>query len=243
MRAGKDKRRLISRYAVAGALGAAALIMTIAIAIATARAQNGSSGPSAGAEEDDSPPTSIEPAPDSSGAPAAPEPSSASAPESPPPATSNGSPAPAPAVKAAATAPHFHPLTKFEVEPVAAKLKVVKTVWIYASPTTADRKVEHVEAGTEVSVTGATHRWLRLKLHDGRSGYIEQSAVAMVKPADKLFVLTHDTAVRADPTRWGAPIAEVHKGHNVQVVGVSLNYLKIKMRNGREGYVVDSAFE
>jgi len=236
MCAGKDKKRLIARYAFAGALGAAALIMTIVIAVATARAQNTGTG----AEEDDSPPTSIEPAPDSSGAPAAPEPPSVPAP---PRATSIGAPAPASAINAAAPAPRFHPISNFEVEPAAAKLKVIKTAWIYASPTTTDRKIEHVEAGTEVAVTGATRHWLRLKLHDGRTGFIEQSAVVMVKPADKLFVLTHNTPVRADPTRWGAPIAEVHQGHNVQVIGVALNYLKIKMRDGRVGYVADSAFE
>jgi hypothetical protein len=206
------------------------IAVSFAMTIGSARAQSTGVAP----EEDDSPPTSIEPAPDTA--------PSAAAPQAPAAVATPAAPA-----KAAATKPkpaaRYHHLTRFEVEPADATLRVIRSGWIYASPTTADRRLERAIPGKSVNVTGATRHWLRVRLRDGRTGYIEPSLVQLVKPTDKIFVLTHDTPVRVAPNRWAASFAEVHQGHQAHVVGIALNYLKIRMRNGREGYVTETAFE
>jgi hypothetical protein len=84
---------------------------------------------------------------------------------------------------------------------------------------------------------------LQVKLKDGQTGYLEPSAVSLIAPTDKVFLLTHDAAVLDKPNRWGKKLAEVHKGRNVHAVGLSLNYMRIRMKNGLEGFIPLTALE
>jgi hypothetical protein len=92
-------------------------------------------------------------------------------------------------------------------------------------------------------VTGSTHYFLRVKLKNGQDGFVMADAVEIAAPADKLFTLTHDAPVLNAPNRWGKKMSQVHQGHAVHVVGVALNYMKIRMHSGMEGYIPSSALE
>jgi hypothetical protein len=217
-------------------MGRKALVLLAAatLAVAVTSRQAWSRSGSSGAEEYDSPPTSIEPAPlpPEAGKAAAPQPPANASPEASAPAAGNAKPG-----------PQYRSLANFEVEPAEARVKVIKAAPIYATPTTADRRLERVTAGAEVQVTGVTRHWLRLKLHNGKTGYIEQSNAELVKPVDKLFVLTSNAPVLSAPNRWARKLNEVHKGHNVHIIGIAPNYFEIQMRSGLKGYIVQSALE
>ena len=75
------------------------------------------------------------------------------------------------------------------------------------------------------------------------SGYVQQKDAHMVKPTDKIFMLTKNAAVRADANKWSKKLSEVHRGHNVHVIGIALNYVKIRMKSGLEGYIPLTALE
>ena len=92
-------------------------------------------------------------------------------------------------------------------------------------------------------MTGSTHYYLQVRLKSGQTGYIDPSAVELAKPADKVFVLTHDAGVLDKPNRWGKKVAEVHQNKNVHVVGIALNYVRIRMKSGLEGYIPTTALE
>ncbi|HXW83338.1 MAG TPA: SH3 domain-containing protein [Candidatus Binataceae bacterium] len=142
-----------------------------------------------------------------------------------------------PAAKQAAIPTHF------EVEPATARVPVTGAEWIYAAPSTSARRIERSQSGKFVDVTGATRHWLRVQLRSGETGYISPDAVELVKPTDKTFALTRNATVRDKPNQWGKHLAEVHRGHNVHVVGIALNYFKIRMKNGLEGFIPMSALE
>jgi hypothetical protein len=94
-----------------------------------------------------------------------------------------------------------------------------------------------------VIVTGSTHNYLQVKLKDGQTGFLDPAAVSLVAPTDKVFVLTKDASVLDQPNRFGKKLAEVHKTKNVHVVGLALNYMKIRMKNGLQGFIPITALE
>ena len=130
-----------------------------------------------------------------------------------------------------------------EIEPAKARLKVLADSPVYAAPAKSSKHIEQLTRDKFVEVTGSTHYFLRVNLKNGQTGYIDPSSVELIKPADKVFVLTHDAAVLDKPNRWGKKLAEVHASHNVHVVGLSLDYMRIRMKNGLEGFIPTTALE
>jgi hypothetical protein len=124
------------------------------------------------------------------------------------------------------------------VEPASARLKV-KTAGapIYARASRQSEPIGALSADKFVQVTGTTKSYLQIQLKDGRTGYVDPSAVYLVKPYDKQFLLTADSPVYSAPNEFAGKVAEVHRGRYVHVVGQALNYLKIRMKDGTEGYV------
>jgi hypothetical protein len=148
------------------------------------------------------------------------------------------------------SAPHSHPrqyATAAEpsysaaVEPTHAMLKVKKDVWAYAGPESSSPTVEHLHAGKFVSVTGSTHYYVQVKLKGGDTAYVPISAVELTRSQDKILRLSADAAVLSQPNRYGKKLSEVHQGHDVHGIGMSMNYVKIRMKSGLEGYVPTSA--
>jgi hypothetical protein len=130
-----------------------------------------------------------------------------------------------------------------EVEPAHARIKLKEDAWVFTRPTKSSKHVERVHADKFVEITGTTRYYLRVKLKSGQEGYLPISAVEITRPADKIFQLTSNAPVLSEPSHWGKKLSEVHKGHSVHVVGVSLNYMKIRMKDGVEGYITMTALE
>lgn len=193
----------------------------------------------AGIGEEDVPSTSIVPAEGPSGAAPVNSPASATSPSAP--SAKTRMPAPKPAAS-------HHTASKYsvrepEIEPAQARLKVLEAQPVYSAPAKSSKHIEQLSPDKFVEVTGSTHYYLQVKLKSGQTGYIEPSAVELVRPADKVFVLTHDAGVLDKPNRWAKKLAEVHQGHNVHVVGLSLNYMRIRMKSGLEGFIPMTALE
>jgi len=149
-------------------------------------------------------------------------------------------PAAAPRKKASASHLKFNPGA---VEPGNARLKLLENTWAYSEPSKSSAHVEPVEQGKYVVVTGSTHYFVQVKLRSGKTAYVEQSAVDLVKPTDKIFKLTKNAAVLDQPNRWGKKLSEVHAGFDVHVIGVALSYVKIRMKSGLEGFIPTSAMQ
>ena len=192
--------------------------------------------------EEDVPATSIVPA-DGESAPApVNSPSSAGTPSAPAAAGMTYPPAPA-AKPPSHRASSRNSVRAPEIEPTQARLKVLQEAPVYSAPTKSSKRIEQLTPEKFVEVTGSTHYYLQVKLKTGQTGYIDPSSVELVKPTDKVFVLTHDAAVLEKPNRWAKKLAEVHQGRNVHVVGLSLNYMRIRMKSGLEGFIPITALE
>jgi hypothetical protein len=129
------------------------------------------------------------------------------------------------------------------IEPAQGHLKLVKNSYAYERPTSSSTRIEPVEAGKFVNVIGTSRYYAQVKLKNSEIAYVPLSAVAMVNPTDKMFKLTSDSAVLSAPNHSGKKIAEVHRGHDVHVIGIALSYMKIRMKNGTEGYIPVHALE
>jgi Bacterial SH3 domain len=166
-----------------------------------------------------------------------------SAARQPQPAADEGAP---PAAVASLRVPHSHPrhyVTVSEpsysaaVEPAHATLKLKQDAWAYAGPETSSRPLESIPAGKSLNVTGSTHYFVQVKLKNGATGYVPIAAVELTRPEDKIMRLSSNAAVLSQPNRYGKKLSEVHQGHDIHAIGVSMNYIKIRMKSGLEGYV------
>jgi hypothetical protein len=130
-----------------------------------------------------------------------------------------------------------------EVEPATARLRVLHDGWIYTAPAKSSKKIEKLTVGKFVNVTGSTRYYLQASLKNGQTGYIMPSDVELVKPTDKVFMLTQDAAVVEAPNHWSKKLAEVHRSHNVHVIGLALNYMRIRMKSGLTGFIPVTALQ
>jgi len=195
-----------------------------------------------GVGEEDVPATSIVPAEGPSGAAPVNPPASAKTPPAPAAAGMTNPPTPA-AKPASHRVSSKSSVREPEIEPAQARLKVLQDAPVYAAPAKSSKHMEQLTRDKFVVVTGSTHYFLQVKLKTGQTGYIDPTAVDLVRPTDKVFVLTHDAGVLEKPNRWAKKLAEVHKGRNVHIVGLALNYMKIRMKSGLEGFIPITALE
>lgn len=226
----KRWRMMRRNIATVAGLLVAALMLTAPMVWALSESPAGGSSPAAGTAP-----------PPASGAPSA------------PPATkvvpSDETEGPAPSeAGAASTAPkknprHHHKAVPPEVEPATARLRVTKDGWFYAEPSKLSRKIERATVGKFADVSGSTRYYLQVRLKDGQTGYILPSDVDLVKPTDKIFVLTQDAAVLDAPNHWAKKLAEVHRTHSVHVIGLALNYVQIRMKSGLTGFIPVTALQ
>ncbi|MGA2411808.1 MAG: hypothetical protein ABSG46_15660 [Candidatus Binataceae bacterium] len=131
----------------------------------------------------------------------------------------------------------------FEVEPAEARVLLRNDTPGYLQPDKMSPIVMQLLAGKFIHVTGETHYFLQVKLKNNATVYVLSDDAYLTVPADKIFRLTSDTPVLARPNKWAKPVAQVHKGHDVHVVGVALSYMKIQMKSGLEGYITTAALE
>lgn len=141
------------------------------------------------------------------------------------------------------TSHHPESVAHSVVEPASAKLKLKEDAWAYSRPSKSSKTVERVRADKYLDVTGITRYYLQVRLKNGASAYVPIGAVDLSRPTDKIFKLNSDAAVVSEPSRYGHKLSEVHRGHDVHVVATSLNYLKIRMKSGLEGFIPMGAAE
>jgi hypothetical protein len=214
--------------------------VTALVAIVVAALAMSAPSFAAGMGEEDVPSTSIVPADSPSSAAPVNSPSSTS------PSTGSSGKMFMPLPKHATPAHHAstkNSVREPEIEPAKARLKVLADSPVYSAPAKSSKHIEQLTRDKFIEVTGSTHYFLRVNLKNGQTGYIEPSAVDLVKPADKVFLLTHDAAVLDKPNRWAKKVAEVHASKNVHVVGLSLDYMQIRMKSGLEGFIPMTALE
>jgi len=170
----------------------------------------------------------------------------------PPPAADEGAASPAAPAPAVATKPAHHKSHHAAshsasyagaVESATGLLKLKEDSWAYATPAKSSGHVERVHSGKFVNVTGTTRNYVQVKLKSGAVAYVPVSAVELARPTDKVFKLTKDAPVLSVPNHHGKKLAEVHRDHEVHIVGTSVNYMKIRMKDGLEGFISISALE
>jgi hypothetical protein len=129
------------------------------------------------------------------------------------------------------------------VEPAKGHLRIIADSWAYSLPDKRSAQLEAMQAGKYVNVTGTTRFFLQVRLKSGKTGYVPYDAVDYLTPTDRIFRLTANASVLSAPNHAAKKLAEVHVGHDVHVVGVALDYMKIRMRDGLEGFIPTSALE
>jgi uncharacterized protein YgiM (DUF1202 family) len=71
----------------------------------------------------------------------------------------------------------------------------------------------------------------------------QPAAASSVKPVNKRFLLSKPTAVYAAPGDSSAVLEHVGAGIRVNVTGITGNWLQLKLRNGKTGYIPVKAAE
>jgi hypothetical protein len=129
------------------------------------------------------------------------------------------------------------------VEPAKGHLRIISDSWAYSLPDKRSSQLEAMQTGKYVNVTGTTRYFLQVRLKSGKTGYVPYDAIDYLTPTDRIFRLTANATVLSAPNHASKKLAEVHLGHDVHVIGVALNYMKIRMRDGLEGFIPTSALE
>jgi hypothetical protein len=129
------------------------------------------------------------------------------------------------------------------IEPAEGRLKLIEDSYAYQRPSKSSKKVQPVQAGKFVNVIGTSRYYAQVRLKNSEIAYVPLAAIQLVAPTDKMFKLTADARVLDAPNHAARKVAEVHQGRSVHVVGIALNYMKIRMKDGVEGYVPISALQ
>jgi hypothetical protein len=122
-------------------------------------------------------------------------------------------------------------------EPAQGHLKLIHDSFAYKRPSKSSTKIQPVQEGKFINVIGTTRHYAQVRLKNDEIAYVPLDAIDLVKPTDKRFTLTADSAVLSAPNHTSIKVAEVHRGRDVHVVGIAMNYAKIRMKNGTEGFI------
>ncbi|MGH7917151.1 MAG: SH3 domain-containing protein [Candidatus Binataceae bacterium] len=71
----------------------------------------------------------------------------------------------------------------------------------------------------------------------------QPAAAPSVKPIKKRFLLSKPTAIYSAPDSSSAVLEHVHAGIRVNVTGITGNWLRLKLRTGKTGYIPTKAAE
>lgn len=129
------------------------------------------------------------------------------------------------------------PRAVHEIEPANVRLEVLKAEPVYLHPNLHSRHIRRMTPGKFIRVTGATPGFLRVSLKNGDTGYIEPDSVRLVTPMKQVFRLTLDTPVFAAPNRWARHVGAVRQGLYVNVTGMALGYMRVRLKDGTTGFI------
>ncbi|MGH8014236.1 MAG: SH3 domain-containing protein [Candidatus Binataceae bacterium] len=71
----------------------------------------------------------------------------------------------------------------------------------------------------------------------------QPAAAPSVKPVSKTFLLSKPTAIYSAPDTSSTVLEHVHGGIHVHVTGITGNWLRLKLRTGKTGYIPAKAAE
>ena len=91
-----------------------------------------------------------------------------------------------------------------------------------------------------VVAVGSSPTFLRAQANSNTSGVASATAV---KPVKKRFLLAKPTAIYSEPNTSSAIVEHVRGGIHVNVTGITGDWLQLKLRNGRTGYIPAEAAE
>jgi hypothetical protein len=148
-----------------------------------------------------------------------------------------------PVRKPARVSAGHEPLEDFKIEFARGTYRLKQDSTAYVRPSLRSKALKAVHRGSLINVTGATLDFAQVRLSTGETGYIPIYALELFRSTERNYILTSNSRVYARPNLASQPLAEVHQNHNVHVIGVELNYLKIKMHSGLEGYIPVSSVE
>ncbi|HLH77140.1 MAG TPA: hypothetical protein VKV28_10075 [Candidatus Binataceae bacterium] len=124
-----------------------------------------------------------------------------------------------------------------EIEPANARVEVLKAEPVYEHPNLQSRHLRRMTPGNFIRITGATPGFLRVSLKNGDTGYIEPDSVRLVKPMKRVFRVTLDTPVFAAPNRWARHVGAVRASRYVNVTGMALGYMRVRLKDGTVGFI------
>ncbi|HKV53289.1 MAG TPA: protein kinase [Candidatus Binataceae bacterium] len=132
--------------------------------------------------------------------------------------------------------------TSFQVEAVRGWPKVLRDAPLLAAPSASSEAIGEVVPGKHVIVTGMAPGYARVHLmKTDQIGYVAASALELVEPANRFYGLRTNAPVLNAPNKWADALAEVHRGHDVHVIGTAPGYVRIRMNDGLEGFVTSRA--
>lgn len=139
-----------------------------------------------------------------------------------------GSAATAQAAPAAASVAQTAKSTSFYV--TASKLNV------RSGPSTSNSVIHALWNGNRVTVTGESGNWFRLKLSDGRTGWVSKTYIKSDYTSSGT-VTASALNVRSGPSTSHSVIHALWNGNKVNIIGVSGGWCRIKLSDGRTGWV------
>jgi uncharacterized protein YgiM (DUF1202 family) len=73
--------------------------------------------------------------------------------------------------------------------------------------------------------------------------YSSAGAAPSIKPISKRFLLSHSTAVYKQPDKASGVVAHVKARTHVNVIGITGDWLQIKLARGEVGFIPETAAE
>ncbi|MBS1708967.1 MAG: SH3 domain-containing protein [Armatimonadetes bacterium] len=124
---------------------------------------------------------------------------------------------------------------KFPREATVAKTDVI----VRSKPSSESDRVAVVGEGDSVTIWGDVKGWFRVKLENGKAGYIRADMLGGAAPAStkKIQVNRDNVIVRKDASTDSGRVDLLKQGESVIVVGEKDGWKKVKLSNGKTGYI------
>ncbi|MBX3112137.1 MAG: SH3 domain-containing protein [Fimbriimonadaceae bacterium] len=124
---------------------------------------------------------------------------------------------------------------KFPREATVTKTDVI----VRSKPTTDSDRVDVVTEGDTVTLWGDVRGWFRVKLDNGKAGYIRADLLGAASGSSgrKVKVTGTNIIVRSGASTSSSRVAMVSSGDTVTVVGEKNGWYKVKTSDGETGYI------